>query len=248
MKYPSEHSDSLSNANEETQELNSERSKLLNENAALRAIKTQKESVRTTTSFTKPTIENDIKHYAQATASSRCRDKSTPPQKSHRNDDKASRAISINGERQVHKAGVSTLVTTMNDWTELPCYMDKTRASCNREYELWKEREEREKRVDLRGLKPQTKLKSSWPDSGWNTSIVEEVELWPEEPQPQLFTPPMSPETTLSTEDTEVESVDTEVENVDTKVGNVDIEIEKTPEGSLAEGHAWMAPDGLDPI
>ncbi|KAI8949383.1 hypothetical protein F4801DRAFT_603307 [Xylaria longipes] len=218
MKHINEESCRLKQANKRIEELESKLSKLLNENAALRAIKTPKESSRTTTPPTKSTIPNDTRHYAQSTVSSRCKDNSMP-QKPQRNGDKAPRAVLINGERCVYKAGGLTHITT--SWGPYPRFMEDTKASCNRNFEIFEETWARKRQLDFRNLKRQPKEEPRKSDTRCSTPIVEEVELLPEEPQQQTPSSPTLPEPTFSTAGTEVESwesSDTEVERVGTKV------------------------------
>ncbi|KAI1741223.1 hypothetical protein F4680DRAFT_464645 [Xylaria scruposa] len=207
MKYVSEYSDRLEKANKRVKYLESERSRLLNENAALRAIKAPTRASPTAKS-TRSSISNDTKHYTQATVSSRCKSKSMPLQESN-NNDKAPRAIVINGKRHIYAAGVPTLMTTMDDWTECPRYMGNTKASNNRMSKLLEERMERRNRVDLRRLKAPVKpkspdLNSIWSGPSWGTTLVEEDKLCSEQPQWESSPSSMPAETALSTTDTEV--------------------------------------------
>lgn len=178
MKYVSEYPYSLKQAHKRIEELESELSILLVENAALRDINRPKRSSPTASS-TKPTTPSGTKNYARATVSSRCKDKSIP-QKPDGNDNKAPRAVLIAGERYVYKAGVPTLVTTKDSWTKLPRYSASTCASDHRTYAIRVERAQRDKRVER-----------PWPKTSW--SVVKEKDFIP---------PPYSPEPTFSDADT----------------------------------------------
>ncbi|KAI0860622.1 hypothetical protein F4860DRAFT_514792 [Xylaria cubensis] len=222
MKYVIAYSDRLAKAHKQIKELESECSRLLNENAALRAIKTTTRSSPTAKPRTKPAVSNDVKHYTKPTVSSRGKDKSLQLQKLNTNDDKAHRAVLINGRRHIYAAGVPTPVVTMDTWTQCPSYMSDTSASCKRRSEILEESKERRNRVDLRRLKPPTKPKStdfnySWdvpveetgPESlgsgcSWGTTLVDEDKLCSVESQLESSASSISSQTALSTADTEV--------------------------------------------
>ncbi|TRX93643.1 hypothetical protein FHL15_005319 [Xylaria flabelliformis] len=222
MKYVSAYSDRLEKAHKRIKELESERSKLLNENAALRAIKTATISSPTAKPRTKPTVSNDNKHYTQPTVSSRGKGKSVPLQKLDTNDEKAHRAVLINGRRHIYAAGVPTPVITIDAWTQRPSYMNGTSASCKRRSEIYEESMERRNRVDLRRLKPPAKPKSidsnyCWnvpveetkpeslrSDYSWGTTLVDEDKLCSEESQLESSASSILSQTALSTADTEV--------------------------------------------
>ncbi|KAI0547164.1 hypothetical protein F4679DRAFT_586722 [Xylaria curta] len=210
MKYVSEYSERLEKAYKRIKDLEIERSKLLNENAALRAIKTPTRSSPTAKS-TKPSLSNDTKHYAQTTVSSRSKSKPMPLQRSdNNNNDQASRAVVINGKRHIYAAGVPTPTINMSDWTQYPRYMSSTNASCKRNSELLGERMERRNRVDLRRLTPPAKpkspdLNSCWSDPSWGSAtLVEENKSCSEEQQWESSSSSTPSETALSTTDTEV--------------------------------------------
>ncbi|KAI0435718.1 hypothetical protein F4803DRAFT_557710 [Xylaria telfairii] len=158
MKGISQYPYSLKQAHERIEELESQLSRLLVENSALRAINTPKRSSQTTSS-TKPATPSGIKNYARATVSSRCKDRSTP-QKSNGNDKKPPRTVVIAGERYIYKAGVPTPITTRDTWTNLPRYSVATKASDRRASEIQTERWEKESK----------RVEPPWPTTTWNVA------------------------------------------------------------------------------
>ncbi|KAI0478321.1 hypothetical protein F4859DRAFT_521169 [Xylaria cf. heliscus] len=176
MKYISDESRRLSEARKRIKELEDECSRLRTQEAGVCGTRPPRRSSPKSSSLVQPTATNDTRHYAQATVSSRCKNKFTP-QKSNRQDDAATRPVLIDGRGYIYKAGVPIEIPPM-EWIG---YMNDTKASRSRYYEIREEREERKKRVDIRRQKPQHR----------------------KEPEEQLPTPSPSPPPVISTTDEE---------------------------------------------